>query len=160
MKNLLLLAVICFSFVPVFSQSKRISGTIIGPDATPLSGATITIKGTQKSAVSDANGAFNIDVSATDPKTLILSYIGYQATEVDIKNQSVINTTLQKENAALTDVVVVGYGTQKRTDITGSIVSVDKQRLDNMPNSNFAQALEGSVPGVSINTNGGGAEGN
>jgi TonB-dependent SusC/RagA subfamily outer membrane receptor len=67
---------------------------------------------------------------------------------------------MEKTNQSLDAVVVVGYGTQKRKDVTGSIVSVDKQRLENMPNSNFAQALEGALPGVSINTNGGGAEGN
>ncbi len=85
MKKLLLLAVICFSFVSVFSQSKRVSGIITAQDATPLSGATITVKGTQKSVVSDANGAFDIEVLSSDPKSLIISYIGHQTAEVDIK---------------------------------------------------------------------------
>jgi TonB-linked SusC/RagA family outer membrane protein len=159
MKKILLLVFIGFSFLDVFSQTRRITGTVTG-DGNPLSGATITIKGTQRSVVSDANGAFAIDVSGSTARTLTISYVGYQTREININNQSVINAALQKEDAALTDVVVVGYGTQRRKDVTGSVVSVDKQRLENMPNSNIAQALEGSVPGVSINTNAGGAEGN
>jgi TonB-linked SusC/RagA family outer membrane protein len=159
MKNLLLLAVIIFSFVPVFSQSRRISGIVTAQDSTPLSGATISIKGTTKSVVSDANGAFTIDMTGSKANTLTVTYVGYHPADININNRSVINVTLQKEETALTDVVVVGYGTQKRKDITGSVVSIDSQRLQNLPNSNFAQALEGSLPGVSVNTNGGGAEG-
>ncbi|MBA4139794.1 MAG: TonB-dependent receptor [Segetibacter sp.] len=160
MKSLLLITIMCFSFIPVFSQSRRISGTVTGQDTASLNGATITIKGTTRSAVSDANGAFTIDVTGSNANTLTVTYVGYQPRDIDIKNQSVINVTLQKEDAALDAVVVVGYGTQKRKDVTGSIASVSQERLNNLPNSNFAQALQGSVPGVSINTNGGGAEGN
>jgi TonB-linked SusC/RagA family outer membrane protein len=159
MKKLLFLAFICCSFVCGFSQSRRITGTITG-DGLPLSGATVTIKGTQRSVVSDVNGTFSMDVAGTNARTLVISYVGYQSTEISIGNQSVINATLVKGDAALTDVVVVGYGTQRRKDITGSVVSIDKQRLENLPNSNFAQALQGALPGVSVNTNGGGAEGN
>ncbi len=79
MKKLLLLAFICFSVVHAFSQSRRITGTVTG-DGSPLSGATITIKGTQRSVVSDANGGFSIDVAGSNARTLVITYVGFQTT--------------------------------------------------------------------------------
>jgi len=140
-------------------QKNTISGIVIDANSgETLPGVSIFIKGTSKGTVTDKQGKFNLNNS--DPNTiLVVSYMGYEKQEIIVNNSIQFTIKLISSIKKLDEVVVVGYGTQKRKDITGSVVSVDKQRLANMPNTNFAQALEGAISGVTITTNGGGAEG-
>lgn len=90
----------------------------------------------------------------------MFTYIGFVSKEVEIGNATSFDVSLVEVDNSLNEVVVVGYGTQKKKDVTGSVASLSKERLQQLPNTNIAQALQGSVPGLQINTNGGGAEGN
>jgi len=90
----------------------------------------------------------------------VFTYIGFVSKEVEIGNATSFDVSLVEVDNSLNEVVVVGYGTQKKRDVTGSVASLSKERLQQLPNTNIAQALQGSVPGLQINTNGGGAEGN
>lgn len=90
----------------------------------------------------------------------MFTYIGFVSKEVEIGNATSFDVSLVEVDNSLNEVVVVGYGTQKKRDVTGSVASLSKERLQQLPNTNIAQALQGSVPGLQINTNGGGAEGN
>ena len=156
----LFLLFLCVLGISGIAQSRKITGKIVSSDGSVLSGATITVKGQQKTQLSNEAGAFTIDAPSGTNTILVVSYIGYVNTEVAITGQTDYTIVLQKEDNSLTDVVVVGYGTQKKRDVTGAVASLPKERLTQLPNTNIAQALQGAVPGIQINTNGGGAEGN
>jgi TonB-linked SusC/RagA family outer membrane protein len=126
-----------------------LSGKIIDERTkTALIGATVQIKGTTHEVVTDNNGEFKFITGQKIPVIYIISYVGYQTQEVYADNVFT-NITLKESKSALNDVVVVGYGTQKRTDITGSVASVSKNIL-NQPAASFDNLLQGSVPGVTV----------
>ncbi len=142
------------------AQSRKITGKVVSSDGNVLSGATVTVKGQQKAQLSNESGFFSIEIPSGANTILVISYVGYVNAEQIIATQSDYTVVLQKEDNSLSDVVVVGYGTQKKRDVTGAVASLPKERLTQLPNTNIAQALQGAVPGIQINTNGGGAEGN
>ena len=139
------------------NTSRTITGTVSDNTRTGLPGATVVLKGTTSGISTDINGRFSLAVPSGGG-TLVISSVGFTAQEVELKNQASINVQLAAENTALNDVVVVGYGTQKKSDLTGSVVSINKERLTQLPNTNIAQALQGSIPGLLISNNAGGAE--
>ncbi len=144
---------ICLSLV----AQPTVSGRVISIDSA-VANATVQVKNTSIAVQTDFNGAFSIPASPA--ATLIISHIGFISKEVKVTGKA-INVQLEPSVAqAMKEVVVVGYGSQKRSDVTGAVASVDKKRLENLPNTNFAQALQASVPGLSIDQNSGGAEGN
>jgi len=159
-RKLTFLFIVCLLSITSFAQTKKITGKVLASDGTVLSGASVNVKGEKSTQITKENGQFSIDVPTTGNPKLIISFIGYELQEVVVSNQSDLSITLQKEDNNLSDVVVVGYGTQKKKDVTGSVASIPKERLQQLPNTNIAQALQGSVPGLQINTNAGGAEGN
>jgi TonB-linked SusC/RagA family outer membrane protein len=134
-----------------------ISGRVTDRNEIPLIGVTIQIKETNVGSITDADGNFFIDCDLG--ATLIFSYTGYSTKEVLVASPK-LNIILDESATLLEEIVVVGYGTQKKSDVTGAVVSLSKERLQQLPNTNIAQALQGSVTGLQINTNGGGAEGN
>jgi len=144
-----------------FSQTNAtsITGKVTDANGNPLANVSVVVKGTTAGTATSTDGTYRLTVSKPSGNVLVFSSVGFADKEVTQVNK-VENVQMQKANEALDAVVVVGYGTQKRKDITGSVVSVDKQRLEDLPNTNFAQALEGALPGVSVTTTGGGAEGN
>ena len=156
----LFLLFLCLLGISGIAQSRKITGKIVSSDGTVLSGATITVKGQQKTQLSNEAGVFSIDAPSATNAKLVVSYIGYVNAEVTITSQSDYTIVLQKDDNSLSDVIVVGYGTQKKRDVTGAVASLPKERLTQLPNTNIAQALQGAVPGIQINTNAGGAEGN
>lgn len=132
-----------------------VTGTITGGDNnTPLVGTTITVKGTSSGTLSDNNGKFSVSVPE-GATTLVISYIGYDSQEIGINGRSVIDVTLSPDNAFLDEVVVVGYGTQKKSNVTGSIVSVQADEIAKVQSPSFDAAIQGKVPGVYVTTNGG-----
>ena len=159
-RKLIFLFIVCLIVISSFAQTKKITGKVIASDGTILSGATVNVKGEKATQITKENGQFSIEVPTSGNPKLVITYIGYILQEVAVSNQSDLTVTLQKEDNSLSDVVVVGYGTQKKKDVTGSVASIPKERLQQLPNTNIAQALQGSVPGLQINTNSGGAEGN
>lgn len=114
-----------------------------------LPGVSIVIKGTKQGTTTNPAGEYSINV-ADDKATLVFSYVGYDLKEAPVGNQTVLNITLSVDSKALDEVVVVGYGTQKRTDITGAVVKYKNESLDEAPVSRVDQALQGKIAGVQI----------
>lgn len=121
-----------------------------------LPGVSIFAKGTANGVNSDVNG--NYTITLADPNaTLVFSFIGYTAQEVSVAGKIKVDIALTVDVTSLDEVIVVGYGTQKKSDITGTVTSLPKGRLENAPNINIAQAIQGSVPGIMIQQSAAGA---
>ncbi|RAJ94456.1 TonB-linked SusC/RagA family outer membrane protein [Larkinella arboricola] len=130
-----------------------ISGTVTDETGAVLPGANVVLKGTTKGTTTGANGTFQIEVPGQE-STLIVSFLGYITQEVAVGNRTDLKITLQADRKALDEVVVVGYGTQSKRNVTGAIASVDMKALENLPNTNVGQALRGRVAGVQFTDNG------
>lgn len=142
-----------------YAQDLTIRGKIADAQGASLPGVNVTVKGTQKGAVSDGDG--NYQLSGVPSKaTLVFSFIGYLRQEIEINNRSTIDVTLQADVKALNEVVVVGYGTQRKIETTGSIASVKASDLVQTPVANVAQGLQARVSGIQINQNSGAPGGN
>ncbi|UXP33878.1 TonB-dependent receptor [Reichenbachiella agarivorans] len=136
-----------------------VSGKVTGQeDGMGLPGVSVLIKGSTTGTVTNVDGAFKI--SAKPEEVLVFSFIGYISQEVVVSNSTEMNVALEIDVEQLDEVVVVGYGTQKKSDVTGAVATMSQDRLEMVPNTNVAQALQGSVAGVSVVTASGGAEGN
>ena len=159
-KNLFFCFFLLVSHLSLVAQSVTISGKVLSSDNAPLSGATIQLKNSKTAAKTNETGAFTISLNPKLGNTLIVSYEGFETKEVAVGTATDLLITLSEETKNLNEVVVVGYGTQKKRDVTGAVSSLSKERLQQLPNTNIAQALQGAIPGIQINTNGGGAEGN
>lgn len=146
-----LFASLFFTF-SVFAQ-QRIKGTLRSGTGEPLSGATITVKGTDKSVVTDNSGAFTFDVPTGS--ILVISYVGYQTREVTVNNETQLNITLQPGGTDLNEVVVIGYGTARKKDLTGSVATVSSADFQNGQITTPEQLIAGKVAGVSIISNSG-----
>ncbi|CAH8284008.1 TonB-linked SusC/RagA family outer membrane protein [Mariniflexile fucanivorans] len=144
-----------FSFLTVSAQNKKtVSGTVISSeDNFALPGASIIEKGTNNGTSTDFDGNFSLNVSG-NATTLIVSYIGFVSQEVTITNSS-LSIIMQADNAKLDEIVVVGYGTQKKSVVTGAISSVKAKDIENIPNGRIEQALQGKVSGLTIAANAG-----
>ncbi len=125
-----------------------VSGTVTDEDGIPLPGASVVVKGTTTGAVTDFDGNYEIEVDGN--ATLIFSYIGYTTTEIAVGGQSTVNASLPIDAGQLEEVVVVGYGTQKKKNLTGSVGIVDSERLENRPITSAGQGLQGVVPNLNI----------
>ncbi|HZG24446.1 MAG TPA: TonB-dependent receptor plug domain-containing protein, partial [Chitinophagaceae bacterium] len=128
-----------------------VTGKITSGSGEPLGGATIAEKGTQNSALTKEDGSFRIEVSQ-NTATLVVSYVGFETKEIQLNNQTTLNISLVQTSNDLNDVVVVGYGTQKRKDLTGSVTSVGSKDIQDLPIARIDQALVGKVAGVQVKT--------
>jgi TonB-linked SusC/RagA family outer membrane protein len=143
-RRFLLALLLCMLWLTGFAQ-KSVSGTVKDKTGEPLIGVSVTY-GSGQGTVTDIDGKFQVNVPAGT--TLKLSYVGYKPQSV--KAGSNLNITLEEDNTTLEDVVVVGYGTMKRKDLTGAVASVSGEKLAANPVANVAQALQGQLPGVSV----------
>ena len=135
--------------VPKQSQSeKRITGVVTDEKGDPIVGANIVEKGTINGVVTDIDGKFNLTVS--DGASFLVSYIGYNTQEIKVGNKNVINITMLEDLKTLDEVVVVGYGTQKKVNLTGAVSAVSSDDLKNRVETNVLSAIQGSVPGVTV----------
>ncbi len=142
-------AMMMFTVGASMAQQKiSITGRITDSQGAPLSGVTIREKG-GKTATS-TNEAGQYAISVLENATLLISYIGYQDQEINPKGRSIINISLEKNTSALDEVVVVGYGTQKKVNLTGSVATVGADKLTNRPIMNLAAALGGTAPGIRV----------
>ncbi|WPR70134.1 TonB-dependent receptor [Flavobacterium sp. NG2] len=137
--------VLILSFVTM-SNAQTVSGTVTA-DGMPLPGATVLIKGTTKATSTDLDGKFTFGATAQD--VLVFSYIGYASKEVQVGTKKQINVVLESDNK-LEEVVVIGYGTQRKSDLTGSVSSVSAKDLAAVPVSRVDQALQGRASGVQV----------
>src|SRR5690606_502796 len=135
-----------------------IRGRVINEQSEPMSDVTVKFQGTTRGTKTNEQGLYDIEIIGNNT-TLVFSYVGYTTEEVSIAGKQEINVVLKIQDANLDEVVVVGYGTQKRSDVTGAIVSIRPQELENMPYSNVVQSLQGKLPGVNITNTGTSAEG-
>ena len=146
------LLIFCFLSVlfSVYGQAQDVSikGKVIDESGLPIPGVTILIKGTTKATSSDMDG--NYQIKAASSGTLVFSYMGYASLQEGIHNRTSINVKLDTESQSLQEVVVVGYGTQKKSVNTGAISSVKAKDLEKIPNGRIEQALQGRVSGVMV----------
>lgn len=144
----------------VFAQSRQISGKVTSTDGSSVIGASVKVKGTQVGVTTDINGTFKLSVPAG--ATLVVSYLGYDTQEVSAASGTVFNIKLSPSVSALNEVVVVsiGYGTAKKTDLTGSISSVNAATIAKVPVTSLDQALQGRAAGVQVTNNDGSPGGN
>ncbi|HVG14821.1 MAG TPA: TonB-dependent receptor, partial [Chitinophagaceae bacterium] len=150
-----LMACICvLSLLSSFAQGKRVSGTITDDKAAPLVGATVSVKGTTVLTSTNNLGAFSLDVPATG-KTLVISYVGMQPKEIAIGNQTTFNTVLTGTSSTLSDVVVIGYGTARRANLTTAQTTVGAKEIEKTVNTTVEQAIQGRAPGVYVTQNSG-----
>ena len=131
------------------SLEKIISGKITGEGGEALPGVNVLIKGTTKGTITDVDGNYELNVP-DDAEALVFSYVGYLTEEVTIGSQTVINLVLYPDITSLSEVVVIGYGEQKRADLTGAVASVQSEDIANLPTTSLATALQGRVPGAYI----------
>ncbi|UAY51936.1 SusC/RagA family TonB-linked outer membrane protein [Ferruginibacter albus] len=125
-----------------------ITGTVLSNAGVPLHGATVIIKGGQQTATTDEKGAFSI--AGSTKATLIVSYVGYISREISLEGKNNVEVRLNENPAELSNVVVIGYGTAKKSDLTGSVVSVKANELNAVPATSFDQALQGRAAGVQV----------
>lgn len=145
----LMLSMLC---VTVFAQS-RIVGTVKDSSGKPVAGATVAVQGTAKGTTSDADGRFELNDVAPDV-ALEISFIGYAPRTVAVGNRTEIAVVLNEDNTVLDDVVVVGYGVQKKVNLTGSVVSVGSKEIADIPVANTATLLQGRLPGLVLTSSG------
>ncbi|MCF0042755.1 SusC/RagA family TonB-linked outer membrane protein [Dyadobacter fanqingshengii] len=140
------------------AQSGTVTGKVTDEKGEGIPGASVTVKGTQQGTLTTAEGTYSIEAAAN--ATLVFSFVGYLGQEIAINNRTTIDINLKTDTKALEEVVVVGYGTQRRVETTGSIASVKAEDLVQTPVANIAQGLQARVSGMQINQNSGAPGGN
>ena len=145
----LLFFFMAFISIQVYAQDIKISGTVIsGSDNYPIIGANILVKGTTIGTITDVDGNFSFE--APKGSTLVVSYIGYQSQEMQVSGNAPIKIVLSEDSEKLDEVIVIGYGSQKKSDMTGGIVAVGNEKLQMVSTNNLMDKLAGQVPGLNI----------
>ena len=148
----LLLCFLFFSSYHLYAQSTQVSGVVRDSAGGPLAGATVAVKGSKKATATSAAGAFTI--AAADNDVLTVSAVGYEAKDVPVGGQSAITISLHPVYNTLNDVVVIGYGTQRKRDLTGSIATVNISEAKKQSVSDINGLLQGRAAGVQVNSGG------
>jgi TonB-linked SusC/RagA family outer membrane protein len=138
----------------VMAQERTISGTVTGTDGTALTGVSVVVKGIPVGTLTDADGKFSVTIPAS-AQTLVFSFVGMESKEVPVTSQNVYDVTLSQSTIGLDEVVVIGYGTQRKSDLTGSVVRVNMDQKSSVANVTLSSALKGVTAGVNV-----GGEGN
>ena len=145
----------CFTLVllllsaRVFAQSQNVTGQVTDPSNNPIPGVNIIVKGTTSGTTTDVDGRYSINIEGEN-QTLIFSFIGYAAQEVPVENRSVIDITLQSDERLLEEVVVVGYGTLQKRDLTGAVSQVKAAKLENENPNAVQDILRGNIAGLNV----------
>lgn len=157
MQRVILLTLLFVCLVPLSSlaQTIQLTGTVTDTKGETLIGASVLEKGTTNGCITDIDGNFTLTVAPN--ATIVISYVGYVAQEVPLKGQKVLNVTLKDDTEMLDEVVVVGYGTMKKSDMTGAISSVKSEDLMKRATTSATEALQGKIAGVSVLKSGGNA---
>lgn len=152
--NLLALLVCLLSVTTVFAQDKRITGKVTDESGLSLPGASVKIKNTNVVAVTDENGNFAISAPATS-QTIVFSYLGMQDQELVIGSRTSFNIKLLSKSTSLSDVIIIGYGSIKKSDLTGSVARIENEDFVRDVPTNILQALQGKIAGVNVTQNDG-----
>ena len=138
---------------PKKQATKKVKGRVLDAKGEPIVGASVRVKGDKLGTVTDIDGNFEL---AADPKSVLeVSYIGFIPQSINVGNQSQLRIAMREDNKALDEVVVIGYGVQKKADLTGAVANVKADKLNTQSNSSIAQALQGKIAGVDIVSQGG-----
>ena len=143
---------LCLLPFTLWAQNK-VGGVVLDANQEPLIGVNIVEKGTTNGTVTDIDGNFNLNLSSANP-VLRVSYVGYVAQDVAVKGQSTIQIVLQENNEMLEEIVVIGYGIQKKSDLTGAISQVSSKDLARQPSPSLGAALQGRAPGLQVVSSG------
>lgn len=146
--KLCFLAVLLIAVTTAFGQTRKITGKVVGDDAQPLSGASVTIKGKTTATQTSSTGEFIIDAKEGD--VLVFTSTGFGAREVKIGPASSITVTLETKVDQMETVVVTGYGTQKRKEVTGAVATISAKAFEHTPTTNVATVLQGNTPGLRV----------
>ncbi len=150
-KNCILLLFLISSF-SIKAQNFSVSGKVTDESGKALEGATVLEKGTKSSTVTNQGGTFQLNVSSGKAK-LAISFVGHEPLEIAVDNKTQLSLLLKSINESLSDVVVIGYGTVKRKDVTGAVVGINQNDIKSRPVSDALQAMQGKVAGVDISSN-------
>lgn len=151
MNRILLTLAISIVSLGAFAQSYTVKGTVTsGDDGEPLIGATVSVKGKPVGVSTDIDG--NYTISLTGKNTLVFSYVGYESFEYKVDSDETVNVTMKSNSNELEELVVVGYGVVKKSDLTGSVASVNSDKLNKTPAASLSNALQGQVAGVTVNS--------
>ncbi len=137
---------------------KQVSGTVLDENSIPIPGVTVLEKGTKNGTVTDFDGFYSLKLDTEKP-VLNFSFIGFKNRSVPVGGQSVVNLTLKEDQESLNEVVIIGYGKVKKSDLTGAVSSISSEQLQRFPSTNVAEAIQGQVAGLSIRANSSDAEG-
>ncbi|WP_366186133.1 TonB-dependent receptor [Flavobacterium ovatum] len=150
-----MIALVLLLTIPVIAnaQSKVVTGKVLDELSDPLPGVTVMVKGTKTATQTDGDGNFKLQANPTSQLTF--SYIGFKSKTVSISNKAIINITLEGNTTSLDEIVVVGYGTQKRSDLTGSVGKLSVEDLQKAPVRSFDEALAGRIAGVQVTSSDG-----
>lgn len=151
MKKIILCTTVLLLLGQIVAAQRTISGVVSDSKGVPLPGVTVAVQNTNRGAITDFDGFYEVVVNSGD-KTLIFSYVGFEPRYIAVGTQNEINVSLEA-GETLDEVVVVGYGTQRKSDVTGAVASMDTERLQEMPQVNLVQALQGTMPGVNVSVN-------
>lgn len=138
--------------ITAFSQSKTVTGRVTDSTNTPLANVSVQLKGSNTGTTTNANGSFSLTVPSPS-SVLVFSYTGMQQEEVTVGEQNNLSVVLRAKSGTLNEVVVIGYGTARKSDLTGSVATVKSDKLLDKPVTNVSQALQGKVPGVDVSIN-------
>ena len=152
LKNLFLTVCLLQATMPAFSQTKTVTGTVTDALGEPLIGASVLVQGTSNGVITNIDGKYSIQV--TPENTLEFSYVGMQKQAIRVGSQSVIDVQMKDDSQMLAETVVIGYGSAKKRDLTGSITNIKGDEIANKPVVNPVSALQGKVAGLQVISNG------
>ena len=135
-------------------QQKTVSGKVTDSSGGSLPGVSVVVKGSTTGTITDADGKYSLS-KVPENTTLQFSFVGMKSQEIAVGNKTIINVTLAEETIGIDEVVAIGYGTMKKSDLTGSIASVKSENITDLPSNNITQALQGRIAGVQIQQNSG-----
>ena len=148
-QRLFFVALLSVLAVGAFAQSKTVSGTVLDKTGESVIGASVVVKGTTNGTITDFDGKFTLQ-NVPDNGTIQVSFVGYKTVDIQVKGQSTVKVILEEDTETLDEVVVVGYGVQKKSDVTGAMARVGSEELNTRPVNNAFEALQGKAAGVDI----------
>ena len=135
-------------------QNRAVTGVVKDATGEPMIGVTIRVKGTGNGTVTDIDGKYTLNVSGNNA-ILVFSFVGYQSQEISVGGRSSIDVVLKEDSEMIDEVVVVGFGTQKKVNLTGAVASVNNETIENKPVGSLGQALEGVIPNLNVSATSG-----
>ena len=148
-QRLFFVALLSVLAVGAFAQSKTVLGTVLDKTGESVIGASVVVKGTTNGTITDFDGKFTLQ-NVPDNGTIQVSFVGYKTVDIQVKGQSTVKIILEEDTETLDEVVVIGYGTQKKVNLTGAVASVSTDDIKDRVQTNVLSAVQGTVPGVTI----------